>query len=101
MAKGPEPQAIQKLLHSRTTKLPTEDTTKEEKKIDTSSTVKDNTSPKVVSKSWGENKQPSAKGDRKKGLITGIANGIASVLPNKYQPEPVVKKIAFGSSTSQ
>lgn len=88
MSKGPEPQAIQKLLHSRTTKLTTEDTSLKEAadKTEQVTAKKKTVSPKMLSKYLEERNQSSDS----KGLVTGI-------LPNKYQTKPV-KKIAFGSS---
>ena len=84
MAKVPEPQAIQKLLHTRTAKLsPTDSTCIKE--VD-DSTQADNNAENVLSKFWEERKNSDKS---RKPFISGI-------LPNKYQPEPVVTKIAFG-----
>lgn len=84
MAKVPEPQAIQKLLHTRKTKLPTDDEVCAEEKVAESNQVGANAET-ILSKYWEERKKSEKP---RKPLITGL-------LPNKYQPEPVVTKIAF------
>jgi len=105
MSKAPEPQAIQKLLHSRKTKnnssnasvLTASSNNSASSNVSEGSGAKSketaaggkksgNNAEKVLSKYWNErNKRERPR----KELITGV-------LPNKYQPEPVVKKIAFG-----
>ena len=112
MAKAPEPQAIQKLLHSRTTKLPDKSASSTSEAAQSVSSKTGNVSAKATNKSkaesstsrngkrsgknaekelsryWEERSKKPQERQRKE-LITGI-------LPNNYQPEPVVKKIAFG-----
>ena len=100
MSKAPEPQAVQKLLHSRTTKSSqAASSTSSAKATQITETTKKLASPensnkcaknteKVLSRYWDDRlKKPQER--QRKALITGV-------LPNKYQPEPVVKKIAFG-----
>ena len=112
MSKAPEPQAIQKLLHTRTTKLPDKSSSSTTSEADKNAKVSDGTAKSGKSK--GQTSSTSTSGGKKSGknaekelsrywderakkpherqrkeLITGI-------LPNNYQPEPVVKKIAFG-----
>ena len=104
MSKAPEPQAIQKLLHSRKTKNNSSNASVltassnnsassnaseggGAKSIATADAKKSGkNAEKVLSKYWDER---ARKERPRKELITGV-------LPNKYQPEPVVKKIAFG-----
>jgi len=85
MAKVPEPQAIQKLLHSRNTKVSTSNDKVNTEKVSDKIT-EDGSAKNVLSKFWEDRKNHSKSS--KKQLITGV-------LPNKYQPEPVVTKIAF------
>ena len=91
MAKVPEPQAIQKLLHSRTNKLASPNNCINvdiSRKSHEKANDDDDDEKNVLSKFW-ENRKKSSKGSpNRKQLITGV-------LPNKYQPEPVVTKIAF------
>ena len=106
MSKAPEPQAVQKLLHSRTTKLPVDkrgsqatsaaSTAPSSTTTEVSEDVSNSDSgrkgaknaEKVLSRYWDErSRKPHEK--QRKALITGV-------ISNKYQPEPVVKKIAFG-----
>ena len=111
MSKAPEPQAIQKLLHTRTTKLP-----------DKSSSSTSSEAGKTRSKSSGGTKSAKSKGQTSSTSTSGKKSGknaekelsrywderakkpqerqrkelITGILPNNNQPEPVVKKIAFG-----
>lgn len=85
MAKVPEPQAIQKLLNSRNTKVSTSNEKVSTEKVSDKIT-EDGSAKNVLSKFWEDRKNHSKSS--KKQLITGV-------LPNKYQPEPVVTKIAF------
>eukprot|EP00111_Clytia_hemisphaerica_P005980 TCONS_00017304-protein len=103
MSKAPEPQAIQKLLHSRTNKLPDKspaspDDVQQNVESAGSKNTKGSTrksgkeAEKELSRYWERRTKRSHERPRKE-LITGI-------LPNQYKPEPVVKKIAFGGSNN-
>ena len=98
MSKAPEPQAIQKLLHSRTNKLPDKSPASPDQQQNLESAGSKGTkgnarksgkeAEKELSRYWEGRTKKSHERPRKE-LITGI-------LPNQYKPEPVVKKIAFG-----